>query len=1348
MPPSVPGETFDDGVSQTNLTPHYPLYYRNTFHWGRSQFPNLSSSVISTITTNLTGALSNLVTADYTKAHLNHWLLGADEGTVSQSISSERDPSPDAQGQIQGLRTWYNYTGKPSPEIQGNLLVGCVARLLPDNSSQYVQYNYNPPGSSYGGGKPSNSMSSYTSTSPGISILTNWFSYASNSVDLLSVSNSAGQFVNLGFTTNHQVLAVTNSLYQVMHFGYDPVTFNITAVGNYNGQTVNISYYSGATSGTIYDTNSLINQVTIQPENRVISITDYTNSMPHIAHVTGIGVPDLWTTNTWDALNRLTGTSFQDGTTISNIYTYLDLGARKDRVGNWTQYSHDDLQHLVSITDALSNVTQFTWCECGSLTSISNALGHITYLNRNNQELLTNVTFPDNSSLNWQYDLSGRMTNRFDGLNNSQQFVYNNQNKTIAVNNLYGQLLGYYFDAAGRPLSVTNANGVSVNNSFDLINHLLSRSWPNGANEYFGYATNGLIAYTNQDSQWTHFTRDAASRVIGVANAVQTNALGWNPLDEWSSLVDGLSRPTTWSFNQYGWLTSKTNALGTNSINYTYDPNGRVANRWMMGTNTQYQFDAVGNLSSIIYPAFTNIYKFDAIKELTNMIDPSGTSSFTWTSNRQLASATSPWLPDTVSYGYSQGHRNTLSFSQPSGPVWSQTYNYDAAWRMTSITSPAGTFIYQYSSGANQYVVSGIILPNGAFITNQHDTLSRLTSTALVNYWDHTLDGYIYGLDALGLPTNITRQLGLTTNTVSISYDPIAEVTSWTAKEANGTARQNEQLSYAYDAANNVHLRTNNALVQTFTVDSLNQLSNVTRTGTLTISGALPAPPISVTVNGTNAQTNGDFTFASTNNTLTNGTNTFTIIAENVYGTNKTNTLSINLPATVTLQYDANGNLTNDGTRSFYFDAENRLTNVTSAGHYKAVFLYDGLGRRSTMTNYSWQSSAWVVTNATRYIYDGQLVIQERDTNNNVLVTYTHGMDLSGTLQGAGGIGGLLARTDTNGTTYYHCDGNGNITALIDGNQNIVARYEYDAYGRLIGMWGTNAAANVYRFSSKQYDAVTGLYYYGSRYYDPVLQRWLNHDPLQERFDFNLYRFNYNSPLAYVDSNGRNPLLVLFLVGAAWSAVMTPYNANAPGPNDATYPPASVSEILANGAIGGLANVATGSIVNMVDSAISPRPTPSPAPEPTPSPAPEAAATPDPAQEFAAAALDGSQAGNPSMNCPSAIPNATRLSAVEQATASRLLQAQPDLTLNESEDVGADFVDQNGQTYDAMGSPAASQYWNEEQFLDSLDSHLLKANDFTVVDLTGFTGSQISTIANYINSLPAELQAKIIKIGF
>ena len=134
-------------------------------------------------------------------------------------------------------------------------------------------------------------------------------------------------------------------------------------------------------------------------------------------------------------------------------------------------------------------------------------------------------------------------------------------------------------------------------------------------------------------------------------------------------------------------------------------------------------------------------------------------------------------------------------------------------------------------------------------------------------------------------------------------------------------------------------------------------------------------------------------------------------------------------------------------------------------------------------------------TNEVRYIYDGYNVIQERDTNNTVLVTYTRGLDLSMSMSGAGGVGGLLARTDTNGTTFYHTDGSGNVTALMDGNQNIVARYEYDRLGRLIGKWGSLAAANHYRFSSKEYDTVTGLYYYGCRYYDPVLQRWLNRGP-------------------------------------------------------------------------------------------------------------------------------------------------------------------------------------------------------------------------------------------------------------
>jgi RHS repeat-associated protein len=314
--------------------------------------------------------------------------------------------------------------------------------------------------------------------------------------------------------------------------------------------------------------------------------------------------------------------------------------------------------------------------------------------------------------------------------------------------------------------------------------------------------------------------------------------------------------------------------------------------------------------------------------------------------------------------------------------------------------------------------------------------------------------------------------------------------------------------------------QANNALVQTFTVNPLNEISNVTRTGTLTVSGALPAPASSVTVNGVAAQTNGDFTFASTNNTLANGTNTFTIIAKNAYNVAVTNTLSVTLPATVSFQYDANGNLTNDGTRSFAYDAENRLTNVTVTSQYQVTFTYDGLSRCRIMTNYAWLSGTWTVTNVTRYIYDGLLVLQERNTNNAAVATYTRGLDLSTSLAGAGGIGGMLARTDTNSTTFYHSDGNGNITAITDTNANVVARSEYDAYGKMLASTGPMAGVNHYWFSSKEYIPAAGLYDFGGRFEDPNLSRWLNRDPIQERGGINLYTAMRNNPLRWVDPHG------------------------------------------------------------------------------------------------------------------------------------------------------------------------------------------------------------------------------------
>jgi RHS repeat-associated protein len=165
-------------------------------------------------------------------------------------------------------------------------------------------------------------------------------------------------------------------------------------------------------------------------------------------------------------------------------------------------------------------------------------------------------------------------------------------------------------------------------------------------------------------------------------------------------------------------------------------------------------------------------------------------------------------------------------------------------------------------------------------------------------------------------------------------------------------------------------------------------------------------------------------------------------------------------------------------------------------------------------------------------------VIQERASGGAPLVSYTRRNDLSGSLEGAGGIGGLLARSDgySSGNftnhAYYFADGNGNITYLVNGAQSLAASYRYDPFGSLISSSGSLASTNVYRFSSKEIHANSGMYYYLYRFYDPNLQRWTSRDPAFDQgwnlvgrnsaseSPVNWYRFCENAPVALIDPLG------------------------------------------------------------------------------------------------------------------------------------------------------------------------------------------------------------------------------------
>jgi RHS repeat-associated protein len=92
------------------------------------------------------------------------------------------------------------------------------------------------------------------------------------------------------------------------------------------------------------------------------------------------------------------------------------------------------------------------------------------------------------------------------------------------------------------------------------------------------------------------------------------------------------------------------------------------------------------------------------------------------------------------------------------------------------------------------------------------------------------------------------------------------------------------------------------------------------------------------------------------------------------------------------------------------------------------------------------------------------------------------------------------------------------MTDAADGS--LAAVYEYTPFGELVATEGPAANANAFRFSTKYYDAETGLNYYGYRYYAPKVQRWTSRDPLGEAGGVNLYAFVGNDPVNYVDPIG------------------------------------------------------------------------------------------------------------------------------------------------------------------------------------------------------------------------------------
>jgi len=206
----------------------------------------------------------------------------------------------------------------------------------------------------------------------------------------------------------------------------------------------------------------------------------------------------------------------------------------------------------------------------------------------------------------------------------------------------------------------------------------------------------------------------------------------------------------------------------------------------------------------------------------------------------------------------------------------------------------------------------------------------------------------------------------------------------------------------------------------------------------------------------------------------------------------------------VTYSYDANGNLTgktdSTGTTTYAWDFENRPASTTLPGTTGTVtFKYDPLGRRI-------QKSSTAGT--TNYAYDGDNVVEQISSTGTAGLRYTQGL----------GIDEPLAMYRSGVASYYHADGLGSIVALTNSTGFPSSAYLYDSFGNLVASAGN--VVNPFRYTAREFDPETGLYYYRARYYAPNVGRFVSEDPIGFSAGLNFFTYVNNNPPNQTDPLG------------------------------------------------------------------------------------------------------------------------------------------------------------------------------------------------------------------------------------
>lgn len=202
--------------------------------------------------------------------------------------------------------------------------------------------------------------------------------------------------------------------------------------------------------------------------------------------------------------------------------------------------------------------------------------------------------------------------------------------------------------------------------------------------------------------------------------------------------------------------------------------------------------------------------------------------------------------------------------------------------------------------------------------------------------------------------------------------------------------------------------------------------------------------------------------------------------------------------------YNDFGNLIQKKNTRYIYDQDNRLMHVISKDII-AAFTYDDHNRRVSKRVYT-RAGNYEQT----YLYFENIPI----------AIFRNGMLEQLAIPGANRFGSIAQAIaiETASAIYAPIyDIQWNISKLIDIKTKEIYNFDIDPFGKNLHK---QPPITPWLFATKEYDFETGLVYFGHRYYDPSIARWLSRDPLYQDMN-NLYTYCFNNPLRYMDPDGR-----------------------------------------------------------------------------------------------------------------------------------------------------------------------------------------------------------------------------------